>query len=235
MTFEVEKAAGLMLKLMRKKEPLRSDLWAYLDHSAPASEGLVLGHPLLHITGISMERAAWVNHLVQTAEKAAAKALAEERWLDYVFLHEPSHRLGVFSKLAKKLPDAVYWKSLSVLYIKTRDIWQQKRQLVRLLTANRSRREQLMSAYERRYFARLPSRLTIYRACEPRRVPGWNWMLDESKARRSLEMLRLATGRARRSDVIAYFSRRREKEIVVDPAKVKIVGIERLPNRVDDP
>jgi len=234
MNFEVGQDTQLMLKLMRKKEPLRSDLWAYLDHSAPASEGLVLGHPLLHITGISMERAAWVNHLVQTAEKAAAKALAEERWLDYVFFHEPSHRLGVFAKLAKKLPDAVYWNSLGGLYIKTGDIWRQKRQLVRLLAANRPRREQLMSANERRYFARLPSRLTIYRACEPRRVPGWNWMLDESKARRSLETLRLATGRARRSDVIAYFSRRREKEIVIDPSKVKISSIEKLPKKDDD-
>ena len=76
MTFEVEEATGLMLKLMGKKEPLRSDLWAYLDHGDGASDGLVLQHPLLHVAGVKMEGAAWINHLVQTAEEAAEKALA---------------------------------------------------------------------------------------------------------------------------------------------------------------
>ena len=38
MNFEIEEATGLMLRLMQKKEPLRSDLWAYLDHNAPASD-----------------------------------------------------------------------------------------------------------------------------------------------------------------------------------------------------
>lgn len=235
MTFEIEPNTGLMLTLMGKAERLRSDLWAYLDHNAPASEGLVLGHPLLHVTGITTERAAWVNHLVQTAEKAAAKTLAEDRWLDYVLLHEPSHRLAAFAKLAKKLPDAVYWQTLGVLYIKTGNIWRQKRQLARLFVADRSGRAQLMSNYERRCLARFPNRLTIFRACETRRVRGWNWTLDEKHAQRfatlALGTLLVATGRARKSDLLAYFSRRREKEIIIDFSKVKIVAIEKLPNR----
>jgi hypothetical protein len=105
MTFEVEETTALMLKLMRKKEPLRSDLWAYLDHGDGASNELVLQHPLLHMVGVKMEGAAWINHLVQTAEEAAEKASADGRWLDYVLLHEPPYRLAVFAKLAKKLSD----------------------------------------------------------------------------------------------------------------------------------
>jgi hypothetical protein len=148
MNFEVEAATGLMLTLMSKKEPLRSDLWAYLAHDTGTSDGLMLQHPLLHVVGVKMEGAAWINHLLQTAEEAAAKALAEERWLDYVLLHEPPYRLAVFGKLAKTLSHAVYWKSLGVLYIKTEDIWQRKRQLAKHFASDRPHRKQLMSAYD---------------------------------------------------------------------------------------
>ena len=237
MTFEVDETTGLMLKLMRKREPLRSDLWAYLDHGAGASDGLVLQHPLLHVVGVKTEGAAWINHLVQTAEEAAEKALAEERWLDYVLLHEPPYRVAVFAKLAKKLSHAVYWKSLGEIYIYTENIWQRKRQLARLFASDRPHRQQLMSAYERRYLARLPNRLTIFQGSQSKRIQGWSWTLDEKKALRFAKRLerlgfgipRIATGRAKKSDVIAYFSRRKEKEIVIDPSKVKIVQIGKVP------
>jgi hypothetical protein len=237
MNFEVEEATGLMLKFMRKKEPLRSDLWAYLDQGAGASDGLVLQHPLLHVAGVKMEGAAWINHLVQTAEEAAEKALAEERWLDYVLLHEPPYRVAVFAKLAKKLSHAAYWKSLGEHYIYTENIWQRKRQLARLFASNRPHRKQLMSAYERRHLASLPNRLTIYRGSQSKRIQGWSWTLDEKKAPwfakrwASLNFGKphVATGKAKKSDVIAYFSRRKEKEIIIDPSKVKIVQIGKLP------
>jgi hypothetical protein len=235
--FKVQEATALMLKLIRKKEPLRFDLWAYLDHSASASEGLVLQHPLLHAVGVKMEGAAWINHLVQTAEEAAEKALAEERWLDYVLLHELPYRVAVFAKLAKKLSHADYWKGLGELYIYTENIWQPKRQLARLFASDRPYRKLLMSAYERRYLARLPNRLTIFQSSQSNRIRGWSWTLDEKKALRSAKRLerlgfgvpRVATGRAKKTDVIAYFSRRKEKEIVIDPSKVKIVQIETIP------
>jgi hypothetical protein len=237
MNFEVEEATGQMLKFLRKKEPLRSDLWAYLDHGAQASDGLVLQHPLLHVSGVKMEGAAWVNHLVQAAEEAAEKALAEERWLDYVLLHEPPYRVAVFGKLAKKLSHAVYWKSLGEIYIYTENIWQWKRQLTRHFASDRPHRQQLMSAYERRCFASLPNRLTIFRGSHSRKVHGWSWTLDEKKAlwfAKRLERLgvgipRVATGKAKKSDVIAYFSRRKEKEIIIDPSKVKIVQVGKVP------
>jgi hypothetical protein len=237
MTFEVEEATGLMLKLMRKREPLRSDLWAYLDHSAGTSDSLVLQHPLLRVAGVKMEGAAWINHLVQTAEEAAENALAEERWFDYVLLHEPPYRVAVFAKLAKKLPDAEYWKCLGELYIYTENIWQRKRQLARLFASDRPDRKQLMSAYERRYLASISNRLTIFRGSHSKSVQGWSWTLDEKKAQwfaKRLERLgfgipRVATGKAKKSDVIAYFSRRNEKEIVIDPSKIKIVQLVKVP------
>jgi hypothetical protein len=239
MTFDVDETTGLMMTLMRKRERLRSDLWAYLDHGTGASDALVLQHPLLHMVGVKMEGAAWINHLVQTAEEAAEKALAEGRWLDYVLLHEPPYRVAVFAKHAKKLSDAVYWKSLRELYIYTENIWQRKRQLARLFSSDRPHRQQLMSAYERRYLARLSSRLTIFQGCLSNRIHGWSWTLDEKKAlgfAKRLERLgngipRVATGRAKKSDVIAYFSRRKEKEIVIDASKVKIVQIGKVPKR----
>ena len=97
--------------------------------------------------------------------------------------------------------------------------------------------KRLMSAYERRYLASLPNRLTIFRGSQSMQVQGWSWTLDEKKAlwfAKRLERLgfgipRVTTGRAKKSDVIAYFSRRKEKEIVIDPSRVKIVQIVKVP------
>ncbi len=235
--FKAEATTALMLRLMRKREPLRSDLLAYLHHGTGESDGLVLEHPLVHVAGVKPDGAAWINHLVKTAEQAAEQALADGRWLDYVLLHEPPYRVAVFAKLAKKLPDAVYWKALGEIYIYTENIWQHKRRLANLFASGRPHRQQLMSAYERRYLAHRPSRLTVYRAFPSRQLQGWSWTLDEKKglwAAKKLAMVglgtpKVATGKAKKSDVIAYFSRRKEKEIVIDPVKVKVVEIEKMP------
>ena len=94
-----------------------------------------------------------------------------------------------------------------------------------------------MSAYERRYLASLPNRLTIYRGSQSKRIRGWSWTLDQKKAhwfanrwaRLNFGKPHIATGKVKKSDVIAYFSRRKEKEIIIDPSKVKIVQIGKVP------
>jgi hypothetical protein len=92
-----------------------------------------------------------------------------------------------------------------------------------------------MNGYERNYLKKLPRTLTIYRGYRYRNADGWSWTLDQKKAMwfaNRLEVLggkpKVATGKVKKSDVIAYFSRRKEKEIVVDPSKIRITHRENL-------
>ena len=81
----------------------------------------------------------------------------------------------------------------------------------------------------------LPDRFTIYRGYLPRRnLRGWSWTLDQQLAewfaRRTALFAsdlglpgRVAKGRVAKADVVAYFDAREEREVVVDPASVRVV------------
>jgi hypothetical protein len=93
-----------------------------------------------------------------------------------------------------------------------------------------------MNPQERRFLARQRERLTIYRGCRSGRKIGWSWTLDRRKAkwfaRRFEEYVEgspiVLIGEVNKKDVIAYFASRKEKEIVVDPKKVTVVGRETI-------
>lgn len=234
---EFDEVMKLHEKLFLKKEKIAPELEKYLDHGV--SDLPMLRHPLLHQLMVVVERAALTNYIFFRKKDAASKALAEKRWSDYVYLHETPYWIGEFAKIESKLPDDEYWASLGDIYIHTENVWHYKRQLTKLFLADRPNRDRLMTAAERRVLAGLPSRLTIYRGSQSKGMKGWSWTLDERKARwfaNRWAMLDygkpyLAIGTARKSDVIAYFSRRKEKEVVIDPTKVKIKSVEKLPKQ----
>lgn len=170
-----------------------------------------------------------MNYIYEQNKKLAEELRQEGDWYRYVFVHETAYILDVFSKIAKQLSDKEYWTILGAVYTQSENLWQQKRKLVRLLSADRPQRAFLMNGRERNYLAKLPSTLTIHRGYQYRNADSWSWTLDPKKAEwfaRRFEVLggkpTVATGKAKKRDVIAYFSGRREKEIVVDPAVVKV-------------
>lgn len=79
-------------------------------------------------------------------------------------------------------------------------------------------------------FDSLPERVTIYRGCCHSRVQGFSWTTDIELAKffaPGTRWLRsktpgIATGTVARKDIFAVFAARRESEVMVDPAKVKI-------------
>jgi len=175
---------------------------------------------------------AVVNEQYRRQLRLAQETKADGDWLKYILAHERPYQMDVFRKVAEELTDVEYWSLLGEIYIMSENNHRYMSTLKKALNSNRACREMIMTGRERAYFRKLPSQITIHRGYAHKNAAGWSWTLDKAKAvwfaRRYAEVddlagkPRLATGTVKKKGVIAYFSRRKEKEILVDPKKVKI-------------
>ena len=85
----------------------------------------------------------------------------------------------------------------------------------------RAERYNIMSKSELWDFAQLPDRVVIYRGCTDENEGGWSWTTRREIARgfatrfgQDGHMLRATV---KKSNIIAYFNRRDEYEVFIDP------------------
>ncbi|MCA9052153.1 MAG: hypothetical protein KDA89_25630 [Planctomycetaceae bacterium] len=224
---EFEQHQSMLMKLIQKQEPVHPDLAGYVKAGGIGC-GMV-HHPLIVSPIYVKDCYGYVNYLYEQRNADVQRLMDAEEWKEYVFTHERPYQLDAFSRIAKRMSDTTYWSILGSVYTESENLWQQKPKLVCLLTVDRKQREFLMNGRERGYLKELPSTLTIYRGYQYRNANGWSWTLDPKKAHWFAHRFKglggkptVATGRVKKRDVVAYFSRRQEKEIVVDPSAVKV-------------
>jgi hypothetical protein len=220
-------------EVMTREEELLPELQRYVLRMSPIP---MIQHPLV-ITAFMTN--AIVNYTYRQRLYITEKARAENDWVTFVLTHEHAYQIDVFSEVTENMNDAEYWALLGEIYTESENLRQSGPTLRKLLESKRPQRDKIMNGRERAYFQRLPSKFTIYRGYAHRNASGWSWTLDKAKAKwfarryadlggRIAGKPRLATGIAKKRDAIAYFSRRREREIVVDPRKVNVESREVL-------
>ena len=175
------------------------------------------------------------------AAVARSEALRKAEYLragdfdGYMGLTNEQNRLSSFLKIEPRLTAPAFWRMLAEVWMLSETISARQRTWLRLFESKRANRELLMTKAERTKLAALPDRLTIWCGCghaAGRR--GMSWTLREKIARQFAEY---ACGTRRRclapnlagtqptivkatcfkSNVLAYFSGRKEAEIVIDP------------------
>ena len=240
----------LMAELMNKKEDLNEELIDHIDEDSPF--GVFLRHPLL-VTVYVEEMNAYYNYQYLGKRKQADKALKKKDWNRWIWLHERPFRLAAFLFICRDIPAKEYWTLLREIWIDTegpgvnQDIW------LELFNRPYPKRRKMMTGKERRTLANegRSGELNIYRGYvdgldsedseyieEDRdRESGISWPLDYNKAEWfARRFLAGGTGYGvvaeaicNPKDVIAYFESRGEKEIVIDPSKVRILRSQALP------
>ena len=240
----------LMAELMNKKEDLNEELIDHIDEDSPF--GVFLRHPLL-VTVYVEEMNAYYNYQYLGKRKQADKALKKKDWNRWIWLHERPFRLDAFLFICRDIPAKEYWTLLREIWIDTegpgvnQDIW------LELFNRPYPKRRKMMTGNERRTLANegRSGELNIYRGYvdgldsedseyieEDRdRESGISWTLDYNKAEWfARRFLSGGTGHGvvaeaicKPKDVIAYFESRGEKEIVVDPSKIRILRSQELP------
>lgn len=146
--------------------------------------------------------------------------------------------IAIDEVIGRQMNDAEFWHYLGDIYIGLEQLWVVRSILNTLLGSRRSCREFIMDAEERRALQALPDELIVHRGHVGRNATGWSWTLDIEKAKWFADRFppsiyagipRITSGIVKKTDVVAYFLRRQESEIVVNPKlvrKKKTVSVE---------
>jgi len=229
------------VEMMQREEPLHQHLHSCIDATM---EGMPhLKHPLF-VGPIDPNRAALAHWLIEQKGREIEKAVKAQKWYEVVFFHEKSFLDDAFREYEKQFDDGSYWLTLGRIWSQQEEVWRQRNWYLQRFRSPRPQRESLMSAEEHQYLHELPAEFPIYRGFIGNRGEGLSWSLDRAKAEwfaRRFSILtelgqpRLMTGVIKKKDVLAYFDGREEKEIVVDPAKVHSMKVEKVtPSKSDD-
>lgn len=209
-----------LLELMNKKEDLHPDLVPYLvvENKIP-----YLKHPLLYVVMPSEAMYASYNKRYEVIKSMIAKSMEEEDFEGYVFHHERPYRLEAFMDIEGNLDDKRYWTLLGEIWTDSENTWQNIDEWNELLTSNRGYREYLMDENDRKAFEEFPEKLTIYRGHIGKNKKGFSYTIDREKAvwfskrfRNKGDVLEITVNK---SEVLAYFGGRNEKEILYIPVK----------------
>jgi hypothetical protein len=210
--------------------------------------GLMVHHPLVIATHIDssvvdmdgkpLDRIGMINEGYAHKQKALAEAEWEGDWTTYILLHERPYRLDALLEIIdREMGDfSLLWPLVADVWTDTesirinqdtwRDIW---------LTPCRHR-HRVMSKGERAALKRMPAVITVYRGVGHRKaVKGLSWTTDRERgewfARRFTHGGRrplLASGQVHKRDVLAYFTGRKESEIVTLPESVTGVAVDQI-------
>lgn len=200
-------------ELRNRLEPLDDELAEYL-------EGNQLRHPL--IVGIVNDRAraAQTNHWYRGKREACLKALETRDWHGFICIHERPYRLEKFYYISNECTDEEYWESLAFVWMDSENTWRNMEIWKELWNCERPDKAMSMTLHEREVLAAMPAELTIYRGFREERLEGISWTMDYDVAVRFARRFRgtgsVATARASKTDVHAFFDERQEREVVID-------------------
>jgi len=237
------------LKSLYKPEDLCAELAEYLfDHPRL---GKVLQHPLVYGLPYFEQSNRQYNLQFRHKNQAINKAQDTRAWNTYVALHERAYRLDAVQAISCMLEDEEYWPLIGWVWTDSENIWQHFDIWYELWSSNSQGREGIidaknlaatrtgvMDADDLAAYKALPDgELTVYRGfSHDSGLEGLSWTLVKAKAqwfarRFALEGKRpqLAIGKVSKEYVLAHFTGRDEKEIVVLPENVKILDVVAVP------
>jgi hypothetical protein len=220
-------SAKRLMKLLMKEERLLPGLQRYVECSD--TFGPIFRHPLCVQVRFNMDRAAWINWTVPRREKELERLRRKGDWMGAISLYHVSFLLHGFIKDVEHFDDASYWNLLAHVWTSIESPWRDRRLLLAMFQSPRPERNKLMNKSEHQALARLPESFPVYRGFLGRRAKGLSWTTDRKRAiwfaRRFAKIgigdPRPLSGIAAKKDVLAYFARRKESEVVIDPEKVK--------------
>lgn len=181
------------------------------------------------------------HDLPKPIEQARSEMLEQREYEIYLTTFDSHRRLAALLKILPRLNDLEYWALLRDVWISSEVTLPEKQTWLNLLQASRPGRDGLMICSERRTLTRLSDVVTIYRGCgHVDGIYGLSWTLDYERAkffaayacaprRRVLcpnyhgTTPTIAKATCTKADVLAFFAKRNESEIVVDPAKVNLL------------
>lgn len=209
---------------------LHHELQYYVDSTTfgPFIRHPILFHPLIDVMIPS------INDIFEQKQAQVERAIADDNWNLFIWLHERPHRLDAFERVAGHLDDEEYWRLLGAIWIDTEFPSQRLDDWNVALSSERPFRHAMMSDENYSALLKMPSPITVYRgyAGVANYHGGLSWSLSYDKAKWFAkrfaiegESIRLLKGQVDNKDVIAYFTERGEDEIVSQHVNIQEIII----------
>jgi hypothetical protein len=206
-------------------DKLHPNLRAYQD-------GDLVRHPLVISSHPDVKE---INRWYNLKKAGIATALREEDWERYVVLHERPYRVMALKNLLKMRAVAFsqLWPVVGWIWVDTEFPFYEVAFWRRVWGSPDPLKRSAMDADDLLKFEQLPEEFPVWRGvgCE-KAAYGLSWTLDRNVgvyfAKRFGSIPTLAQGKARKDRIAAYFTGRKELEVVILPEHVSEVFIQEL-------
>ena len=177
------------------------------------------------------------NKRYEYLKEKVSKALQDGDYSTYVFLHERPYRLEALVDIMDLDHDSKdYWEMVSSVYIDSENIHQYFDDWLSILNFDSENKKYLMDDEEILSLESFDDELTVYRGYNGKGTRyGLSWTIDKNIAEffakrfvNSESNAKIAVGKVKKADVIAYLTGRNESEILVNPDKVTEITIKDL-------
>ncbi len=219
------------LDLLMKEEPLHDDLEQYVRRTSVMGE--MVHSPLVISPLYSRQRCAHINGLYEQKRAQIAEAAAERNWHRIVMLHERPYRFTALQEcLMRGLEEGSsdFWEVVGQVWVDSENIHEHFSAWRSLWKGGDSGgstefRYRAMSEEDREGFSKLRSRIRIYRGYSWNRGVklGMSWTTSRQKAAWFAQRFdergsgHVITAYVDKASIYAFFARRGEQEVVVDP------------------
>jgi hypothetical protein len=197
-------------------EELHPDLVRHLH-----DDGMV--HHKLVVSYLDGDDASRINRCYLSKLDGVKKAATDGDWRQYVYLHERPYRFNALVSAARKgleKKPAEFWALVGYVWQDSENIRQHLSAWKRLWAKHIEGRRACMSKEDLAVFDALPEQIDVWRGTGHKRgLAGISWSLEEKKATYFAQRFwprvpLVARGIVKKSDVLAYFDQRNEREIV---------------------
>ena len=222
-------------------EPLVEELQNVFDEKGGVFGRGFIYHPLVHKMMDANPTHRYYNNLLKQVKHQVAELLIKAQatqdpkaWFGIFLLIENPYRLDFFEVLAPVMSKEVYWESLADFWTQIENHWQNLDTIRNLWYETghdpEGRIELMLDEDELQVWNNLPDEtLTVYRGYSyPKSRRGWSWTLSLAKATWFANRFawadgveaKVVRGKVNRKDLLAFFNRGEEQEVVIDPKNV---------------
>ena len=224
------------LKIIVGPEKLNAELKSHLTECGVL--GPCVQHPLVYAVPYIPAMNGMLNAQLRAKREACAESLRKHDWSGYVIMHEKPYRFQALNSVSELMSDEAFWELFADTYVGSEN-WHEP--------ANRSMIESwlyderggpdallhMMTDDERAEFVRLPQAFRVVRGWNrPGGFDGYSWSRSNGVAEWFAKRMQpegvqayVAVGRVSLRAVLAVFSRRSEREVLVSTADVRVSRI----------
>jgi hypothetical protein len=191
-------------------------------------DGANIRHPLICQPDFGANEIEAINSDYEFIKQNVEEARQQKGWESYLSYHERPFRFQALCEIEAHLTDEEYGRFFAEIWTECEEVWQNFAAIRTLLDKRRPRPQFVMTVGELAEYEGLPPVITVYRGFSHDNHDGLSWTTSEERAvwfaRKDADEThqpRVVCGTCAKEHVVACFLRRSEREVFIEPERVR--------------